>query len=51
MAKPDPTLTPRIVTCSSDECTPRGTRSLPHPVTAACRMPRTVVEPQMRGEQ
>lgn len=46
MPKPDPTMTPRIVNCVSDECTPRGSMSRPHPVTANCRHPRTVEAPR-----
>lgn len=54
MLKPDPTMTPRIVVCASDECTPRGSMSRPHPVSADCKHPRTVEAPkpiEKRDEQ
>ncbi|WP_449281214.1 hypothetical protein [Leucobacter sp.] len=43
----DPKMTPRIVLCESDECSPRGAVRRPHEITADCRAPRTVEEPKL----
>lgn len=46
MPKPDPTKTLRIVVCESESCPSRDGVPQPHPVSADCHHPRTVVEPQ-----
>lgn len=45
------TMTPRIVLCESDDCSPRGEVRQPHELTMDCKHPVTVQAPVEKQDE
>ena len=41
--------TGELVVCESDDCSPRGSRPMPHQISADCQHPRRIQQAEQQG--